>query len=456
MKTNKNTNKTMTAFQFMKEFENTQLIMESIADATAVERKALLESGFGGPSADTNGLFDMNSLLDVEVSDKPENQPRYYNSPVDPLNDSDKALIVDAFAKKLEEMKDDVIDFSDIGPIATVIKNSYGFKQDIEKFLQDTIQKTSNWMTQQNNTEANTNGVAEMKDGGPTDIKPQTSGIDGGDMGMGGGDMGMGDDMGMGGEGIPAMEEVPVLTDTDAVAEDIVPPELGGDVGMGDEGMDLGLGEDVPPVGDEGMDLGLGEDVPPVSDDVGDDVGVPPVGDDVGGDDVGGDDVGEDVPPIEDETPAEEKKEEKKEGDKEEGEEKEDDKETDELLESIMTDYQKSSKAKESVNAINESVEKSKAVKAQLEAISNTYHSKENAKVEAIKQDKMIKAQLESISSNYKATVNAKLEAIEKEKEIDGKLNQLLESHKQKTSTDGKTNLTARLEAKDKIEKLTK
>ena len=115
MKTNKNTNKVMSALQFMKEFENTQLIMESIADATAVERKALLESEFSGQNyTNDDGVFDMNSLLDVEVSDKPENQPRYYNSPMDELNDSDKALIVDAFDKKLEEMKEDVIDFSDI------------------------------------------------------------------------------------------------------------------------------------------------------------------------------------------------------------------------------------------------------------------------------------------------------------------------------------------------------
>lgn len=456
MKTNKNTNKVMSALQFMKEFENTQQIMESIADATAVERKALLEADMGGQGyTDDDGVFDMNSLLDVEVSDKPENQPRYYNSPMDELNDSDKALIVDAFAKKLEEMKDDVIDFSDIGPIATVIKNTYGYKQDVEKFLQDTIQKTSNWMSQQNNTEANTNGVAENKDGGPTDIKPETSGIEG--AGIEGGDMGI--------EGVPAMEEVPELTDTVADAEAIVPP----------------VAEEVPPMGEDlGVDVG-GEEVPPM----GEDLGVE------GGEDVGGEELGEDVGgeelAIEDETPAEETSEEtseeieedetpeeKAEGEegeeKEEKEEKEDGKKEDEdddgiddLLESIMSDYQNSSKLKSAVDSINESIDADKKfrasqnkLKAQLEAISSNYHAKENAKVEAVRQEKALKAQLESIATNYKNNVKAKLEAVAKEKEIDDKLTQLLESHKQKTSNDGKTNLTARLEAKEKIEKLTK
>lgn len=448
MKTNKNTSKVMSAIQFMKEFENTQQIMESIADATAVERKALLEADMSGQGYTTDdGVFDMNSLLDVEVSDKPENQPRYYNSPMDELNDSDKALIVDAFAKKLEEMKDDVIDFSDIGPIATVIKNTYGYKQDVEKFLQDTIQKTANWMTQQNNTEANANGVAENNDGGPTDIKPQTSGIDGGE-GIAGGEMGI--------DGVPAMEEVPELTDTVADAEAIVPP----------------VAEGIPPMGD---DLGI---------EVGDEE-VPPMGEELG-EDVGGEELGEDVDSeelaIEDETPAEETSveieedetpEEKAEGEEgEEKEEKEDGKKEDEdedddgiddLLESIMSDYQNSSKLKSAVDSINESIDADKKfrasqnkLKAQLEAISSNYHAKENAKVEAVRQEKALKAQLESIATNYKNNVKAKLEAVAKEKEIDDKLTQLLESHKQKTSNDGKTNLTARLEAKEKIEKLTK
>jgi hypothetical protein len=80
-------------------------------------------------------------------------------------------------------------------------------------------------------------------------------------------------------------------------------------------------------------------------------------------------------------------------------------------------------------------------------------HPCENAKIEAVKQEKQLKTQLESIANTYKAGVKAKFEAVAKEKEIDNKLNQLLESHKQKTSNDGKSNLTARLEAKEKIEK---
>ena len=70
----------MSALQFMREFENTQKIMESIADNTVIQHKALMEAAFAGEDyTDDDGVFDMNSMLDVDVSDKPENQPRYYN-----------------------------------------------------------------------------------------------------------------------------------------------------------------------------------------------------------------------------------------------------------------------------------------------------------------------------------------------------------------------------------------
>ena len=439
MKTNKNTNKVMSALQFMKEFENTQKIMESIADATANERKALMESAMlDQPSVDNNGVFDMNSLLDVEVSDKPENQPRYYNSPIEPLSDSDKALIVDEFAKKLSTLQKDVIDFSEVGPIATVIKDNFGFKQDVEKFLQDTIQKTANWMNEQNKSEAEPEGVTANTDGGPTDIAPTTSGVDGG-AGIEGGIEG----------GIPPLVEVPELTDTVADAEAIIPPEPA----MGDDGMDMGLdgAESIEDLGDgtegiegdEGLEAGIeGDDgfeaIEGDEGDEGDEVIEGDEGDDDDTEGIEGDEGTE--PEIEDET-------------SEEVEETDDEEDEEKLLESIKTDYLKSRQVlTESINAVN----KEKQLTARLESISGAYHARENAKIEAVKQEKQLKTQLESIANTYKAGVKAKFEAISKEKEIDNKLNQLLESHKQKTSNDGKSNLTARLEAKEKIEKLTK
>ena len=445
MKTNKNTNKVMSALQFMKEFENTQKIMESIADATANERKALMESAMlGQPSVDNNGVFDMDSLLDVEVSDKPENQPRYYNSPVEPLSDSDKALIVDEFAKKLSTLQKDVIDFSEVGPIATVIKDNFGFKQDVEKFLQDTIQKTANWMKEQNKSESEPEGVTANTDGGPTDIAPTTSGVDGG-AGIEGGIEG----------GIPPLAEVPELTDTVADAEAIIPPEPA----MGDDGMDMGLdgaegiedlGDGTEGIeGDEGLEAGIegdeaieGDDgFEAIEGDEGDEViegDEGDEGDDDGTEGIEGDEGTE--PEIEDET-------------SEEVEETDDEEDEEKLLESIKTDYLKSRQViTESINAVN----KEKQLTARLESISGAYHARENAKIEAVRQEKQLKVQLESIANTYKAGVKAKFEAVAKEKEIDNKLNQLLESHKQKTSNDGKSNLTARLEAKEKIEKLTK
>ena len=451
MKTNKNTNKVMSALQFMKEFENTQKIMESIADATANERKALMESAMlGQPSVDNNGVFDMDSLLDVEVSDKPENQPRYYNSPIEPLSDSDKALIVDEFAKKLSTLQKDVIDFSEVGPIATVIKDNFGFKQDVEKFLQDTIQKTANWMKEQNKSEAEPEGVTANTDGGPTDIAPTTSGVDGG-AGIEGGIEG----------GIPPLVEVPELTDTVADAEAIIPPEPA----MGDDGMDMGLdgaegiedlGDGTEGIeGDEGLEAGIegdeaiegddgfeaieGDDgFEAIEGDEGDEAIEGDEGDDDGTEGIEGDEGTE--PEIEDET-------------SEEVEETDDEEDEEKLLESIKTDYLKSRQViTESINVVN----KEKQLTARLESISGAYHARENAKIEAVRQEKQLKVQLESIANTYKAGVKAKFEAVAKEKKIDNKLNQLLESHKQKTSNDGKSNLTARLEAKEKIEKLTK
>ena len=431
----------MSALQFMKEFENTQKIMESIADATANERKALMESAMlDQPSVDNNGVFDMNSLLDVEVSDKPENQPRYYNSPIEPLSDSDKALIVDEFAKKLSTLQKDVIDFSEVGPIATVIKDNFGFKQDVEKFLQDTIQKTANWMKEQNKSEAEPEGVTANTDGGPTDIAPTTSGVDGG-AGIEGGIEG----------GIPPLVEVPELTDTVADAEAIIPPEpvmseegMEGGMEGGVEGIESGIesieGDSDGIVGDEGVEEGIigdegteeGDNI--VGDEGGDDA---IVGDEGGDDAIVGDDEDE-TPEIEDETA--------KKPDNEDEDEDEDEK----LLESIKSDYLNSK------TAIVESFKQEKQLTSRLESISSAYHARENAKIEAVRKEKQLKVQLESIANTYKAGVKAKFEAVAKEKEIDNKLNQLLESHKQKTSNDGKSNLTARLEAKEKIEKLTK
>ena len=432
----------MSALQFMREFENTQKIMESIADNTVIQHKALMEAAFAGEDyTDADGVFDMNSMLDVDVSDKPENQPRYYNSPVDPLSDSDKALIVDEFAKKLATMQNDIIDFSEVGPIATVIQNQFGFKQDVEKFLQDTIQKTSDWMRNQNNTQANTNGVAEQTDRGPADLKPETTS---GPEGTEGGIDGMGE---MGVDGIPAMTEVPAITDTIADASAIVPPEPAmGDMvpPMGDEGVE------VPPMGDEGVEgIEGGEEVPPMGDET---PAIPDETDEATetpAEETAEHADGEEAP---DEAPETEKPEAKEEP------ETDDDDEDDKLLESIRSDY-KNASVKTQLESVKQTLIDNKpsidAVKAQLESISSNFHATENAKLEAVKQERYVSARLESIAANLKNAEKAKLEAIEHDKNVDIKLQQLLESHQSK-SVDGKSNLTARLEAKDKIEKLSK
>ena len=60
---NKNNQKKMSAIQFMKSFEETQNIMESIADRTANEQKAMLESIIDEEDyTDDEGVFNMGAL----------------------------------------------------------------------------------------------------------------------------------------------------------------------------------------------------------------------------------------------------------------------------------------------------------------------------------------------------------------------------------------------------------
>ena len=115
MKHQQNNEKPVSAIAFMRSFDETMNIMESIGETTSTEQKALVENMTSmEPYTDDEGIFEMDSLLDVDVSDTEENQPRMYNSPVDDLTDGDKQLIVEEFAEQLSNMHEEVIDFSDV------------------------------------------------------------------------------------------------------------------------------------------------------------------------------------------------------------------------------------------------------------------------------------------------------------------------------------------------------
>ncbi len=479
----------MSAIQFMKSFEETQNIMESIADRTAKEQKAMLESVIGEEDyTDDDGVFNMGNMLDVEISDGEDMQPKYYNTPVEELTDGDKNLIVNEFTKMLMELPEEVIDFSDIGPVATVIQNRFGFKQDVEGFLRDTITKASDWQQSQVMSHGNDVAGEEIVDqqsapvdetGGPTDIAPTK---------------------------VAPTESAPTLpTETttpvppvEIIEEpEVVEPAVETPVDLGAETPDLGtegaeIGEEGAEIGEEGAEIGAeGAEIGAEGAEIGEE------GAEIGEE---GGELAEETAELE--TP-EEQAEEGMEGEiaeeDEEGEEGEEDEEEPKLdakLESIRVDYQLesirneflnskkvSSLVEDATHSLNkekevdaqleaiknnlledgtacdtdteevgeeDEVEAQPEVMAQLESISNAYHAKENAKIAVVEHDKKVTAQLEAISANYHNAIKAEADAKAKEEALDAKLNGLVESFQNSK----KANLKSRQEIKAKIEQM--
>ncbi len=487
----------MSAIQFMKSFEETQNIMESIADRTAKEQKTMLESAIGEEDyTDDEGVFNMGNMLDVKISDGEDMQPKYYNTPVEELTDGDKNLIVNEFTKMLMELPEEVIDFSDIGPVATVIQNRFGFKQDVEGFLRDTITKASDWQQSQVMSHGNDVAGEEIVDqqsapvdetGGPTDIAPtKVSPTESAPT-------------------LPAETTAPVppveIIEEPDVVEPVAetPVDLGAEVpAIGEEVADVGaeLGEDVSDVGAE-----LGEEVADVGAELGEEgAELGEEGTELGeeGTELGeeGAELGEEGADVGAEEVADEGKEEEEEEGEESEEDKEDEPKLDAKLESIRIDYQLESIRNEFLNSkkvsslvedATHSLNKEKEVDAQLEAIknnlledgtacdtdteevgdedevevqpevmaqlesiSNAYHAKENAKIAVVEHDKKVTAQLEAISANYHNAIKAEADAKAKEEALDAKLNGLVESFQNSK----KANLKSRQEIKAKIEQM--
>jgi hypothetical protein len=184
MKTNKKDTSKRTAIEFIKDMETTMGMMESISNEIVGEYRETLVESYATVTDDD--VFDMSSLLDVKINDE-SNEPRIYTSPIPELTDSDKGLIIDEFTKMIRDSHETVIDFSDIGPIATVIQDRFGFKQNIENFLQDVVQKASDWQQSQKVAVTDIDTAGEEITGAsnapidetdsPTDIAPDQEGI---------------------------------------------------------------------------------------------------------------------------------------------------------------------------------------------------------------------------------------------------------------------------------------
>lgn len=127
----------MNAVQYMKHFEETKAMMEAIGDKVDSEQKTLMEAA--APDTNEKGIFEMGNLLDVNTIDTEANQPRIYNSPMQPLSAGDKSVVADDFAQMLMNMKADTVDLEQIGPMSTAIGMKHGIVTGVEDFIRELI-----------------------------------------------------------------------------------------------------------------------------------------------------------------------------------------------------------------------------------------------------------------------------------------------------------------------------
>ena len=449
----KPTQNNKTAIQRILSFNQTMSIMEGITNQTVTEQKSLMEGIADAPDYN-GGVFDMDKILDVDAGDS-KFEPQLYNAPVEELDADDKRLIVSEFAKELEKISDEVIDFGKIGAVATVIQTKFGFKQNLESFINELISGSA---TKQDSVAMAHGGSAEEVgeiadaqtggEGSPTDIAPEKVDVGGAES-----------EIPMGIEGL-------------------------GDVTVGlDSIPDMGMDETVEPMGDIGVDSIIEE--APVEETF-EEMSEPVETEET-----------PEVEALEDSEEAveegkEDETEETEEEEKEEKEEKEEDENLPVVTESIdaklsaikgkyiaQMESTKNSKLKMIAEALEEKhldaqleaiksklkakkvdakktvevettgmkkavaktekviekLPKQKNLKAKLESISGHYHAQENAKV----ADKTLTAKLESIATGYKSEIT-----------IDSKLKGLIESYQ----TSAKAPATQRQVIKDALKKI--
>ena len=382
-----------TAVEYLRSIDETINIMESIQDATAREQEDLISTRPDTNYTDDEGVFNMDNLMDVDIEQNAEeNTPQLYHAPVEELDDGDKSLITDEFVNMVKNWQDTVIDFSDIGPVATVIQNKLGYRQDIESFLKELI----NTAVEKQDSQSFAHGsqpVPGMKgrtpatgeEGGPADIAPVTA------------------------------------SPTDAAPMDAAAPT---------DTMDIDpAAELVPELGSNELNPELGADIAP--------------------------EVDADVAPEAEETEETDSEDDEKDIDSqlEAIREEYKGKKIDAQLESIKNDLLKSTEAKvESKELKAEQVKQTTAAK--LESIAANYHAKEDAKIEAVTKEKKLEATLESIANDYHNGEKAKVEAVTKEQKLNATLESLVESYHKDAKKAKVRNASVRDEAKAKIQSI--
>ena len=485
----------MTAVQFMRNFDDTLARIESISDKTAVEQKTMLESA--QPYTTREGLFEMAQLMDVAVSD--EHEIPIWNSEKPQLNEVDKGLIVEELAEMLKHMHEDVIDFSNIPAMSTVIQNKLGYKVNLDDYITDMITNAADWQDSQAFAHGReTPGVDEAEhtefvepeegDRTPTDIAPKESGVGTG----------------------PEVIEVGEVDDLGDLAGAVAGAFGGEETEIGDEfeGETLGAEE-----------LGAGNDEGFEGENLADENEFEP--EELASEESEDDLLNEENKP------------------RRNGEEEEED--LDDLLESIKATYENKTSLMENLigsaasmlskehsidaqlesirtsllegtedetpldecgmteniggvdieslmqaaknvkeNNLHEAAEamltesklntltesyhynelakiaqelKEENLNSMLESIANGYHSEKEAQLEAVQHAIQLDTQLEAITNKYHGTQKALQEAAQHEQELDKTLSSLIESYHAKQPT---ANAKARLEAREKIQGLSK
>ena len=473
MKHQQNNDNEVSAIAFMRSFDETMNLMESIGDNTAQEQHVLQESAVHMENyTNDDGIFEMESLLDVDVSDSEENQPRMYNSPTEELTDSDKQLIVDEFAEQLSNMHEEVIDFSDVGPIATVIQDKFGFKQNLDDFLTGLMTSAADKQDSQSFAHGKTipgvavadeaNTVAPAEVGGPTDITPTQAGPQGTGVEVSVDPM-MDPSM-----CTPVMDEIPLGEPTmdEIPLDEPVMDEMS--VGDGLDEIDAGSDDSIEEIDsddDSLEEIGSTEDEDEDEDEDDDSLGfqleairvkhlgktlVESIDDKLNA-------IRNNLLEATQSASTQNQNEFEKNADSAEctATDAADDMKKD-GLDTPATEDQDGTAKMETIDMIS----------PMLESIAAKYHANENnkvakvqAKLEAIATESKLDAQLESIANGYHSGIKAQLEAVTAESKLDEKLSTLVESYHSQTkvtTVDTKSNIEARKQAKAKIEELSK
>lgn len=450
MKNNKQ-KKTMTAIQYGRNLDKIMAQMESIGAKTIESNTAMMESM-------DDELFNMDNLLDVNVQDEESTQPQLFNQGPKELNEGDKALVVEELAKVLMRMPGDIIDFSDIGPIATAVQSTLGFTQSLHGYIEELMSgATDKQNSQQFAKGTEVPGIEDSTqiapaapvnaDKAPTEIAPTTKPIEDAPSTEMGAPMPSIDPMG---SAIPSMD-APIDAPLDVPAMDapIDAPAM-------DAPIDAPLDTPAPT---DGSDLVDPDTLTPSTTD--------------GLDSLEDDTLSLDKNPIEDDVD-------------------EDDKKLDAQLESIKSEFFAADREKK-IASLLESIEKQKPqIETQLESITKEFHATEQKKarekaldaqlesiVSEVKKDKEVDVKLESLISNFKALTEAKVKEtgtkfvatkkpteapavakikskVDPDAELNVKLESLIESYQVSSKQVKLESITARQKAREAISRLTK